>query len=104
MRQDQIAVQLYTLRALMAGDLAGTLRQVSRAGFRAVELAGLPPLTPEALRDHLAAEDLRPIASHESLESLRQDFDGVVARLAVLRPPPGTMSPPPAAPVTGVRA
>jgi sugar phosphate isomerase/epimerase len=84
MRQDQIAVQLYTLRALLAGDFAGTLRQVSLAGYRAVELAGLPPMTPEALRDRLAAEDLRPIASHESLESLREDFDGVVARLAIV--------------------
>jgi sugar phosphate isomerase/epimerase len=84
MRQDQIAVQLYTLRELLAGDLAGTLRQVSMAGYRAVELAGLPHVTPESLRDRLAAEDLRPIASHESLESLRGDFDGTVDRLAIL--------------------
>ena len=41
MRPDQIAVQLYTLRELTAKDLPGTLRAVSAAGYRAVEVAGL---------------------------------------------------------------
>lgn len=84
MRPDQIAVQLYTLRELAARDLPGTLHAVSEAGYRAVELAGLPPIEAEALRDLLAAEGLQPIGSHESLERLRLDLDGILARMTVL--------------------
>lgn len=84
MRPDQIAVQLYTLRAETARDLPGTLRQVSEAGYRAVELAGLPPIETGALRDLLAAEQLRPIASHDSLDSLRAGLDEVLDRLTVV--------------------
>ena len=50
MRHDQIALQLYTLRLLAAEDLAGTLRSVSAAGYRAVELAGLPETAPGELK------------------------------------------------------
>jgi sugar phosphate isomerase/epimerase len=84
MRPDQIAVQLYTLRAETARDLPGTLRQVSAAGYRAVELAGLPPIEPDALRDLLAGEHLRPVASHEGLESLRADPGAVLEWLSVV--------------------
>jgi sugar phosphate isomerase/epimerase len=87
MRHDQIAVQLYTVRELAAVDLPGTLRQVSEAGYRAVELAGLPKTTPEALRDLLSGHGLRPMASHEPLESLRQDLPGILHRMTVLACP-----------------
>jgi hypothetical protein len=43
MRPDQLAVQLYTLRSLLAEDVPSTLQQVAAAGFESVELAGLPP-------------------------------------------------------------
>ena len=84
MRPDQIAVQLYTLRAETARDLPGTLRKVSAAGYRAVELAGLPPIDPVALRDLLATEQLEPVASHESLASLRTGLDAVLDRMSTL--------------------
>jgi sugar phosphate isomerase/epimerase len=84
MRPDQIAVQLYTLRTETARDLPGTLRKVSAAGYRAVELAALPPIEPEALRDLLAAEQLLPMASHESLETLRGGLDAVLDRITTV--------------------
>lgn len=84
MRTDQLAVQLYTLRDLIARDLRGTLRAVSGAGYRAVELAGLPPIEAEALRDLLAAEDLAPIGAHEPLDRLRTDLDGLLDRMTTL--------------------
>ncbi len=49
-----------------------------------MELAGLPPVAPEALRDLLAAEGLAPMGSHEGLAKLRDDLDGVLDRLSVV--------------------
>lgn len=84
MRSDQIALQLYTVRGFLADDLGGTLRQVAAAGYRAVELAGLPPTEAAELAALLLEHGLRPIASHEPLERLRSDPDGVARRLTAL--------------------
>jgi sugar phosphate isomerase/epimerase len=84
MRHDQIALQLYTVRRLAALDLAGTLRSVAAAGYRAVELAGLPVLAPTELRRMLDDNGLRPVASHEGIERLRADAGAVAGRLADL--------------------
>jgi sugar phosphate isomerase/epimerase len=84
MRQDQIALQLYTVRELMADDLAGTLRAVATAGYRAVELAGLPETEPGALASVLEDAGLRVVASHEGIERLREDVVAVADRLAAV--------------------
>ena len=84
MRLDQIALQLYTVRALAAVDLAGTLRAVAAAGYRSVELAGLPDTAAHELARLLTETGLRPIASHESIERLRADPTAVADRLDVL--------------------
>ena len=84
MRQDQIALQLYTLRRLAADDLSGTLRAVSTAGYRAVELAGLPEIALGELKRLLDDNGLRPIASHEGIERLRADAGAVAGRLSEL--------------------
>ena len=84
MRSEQIALQLYTVRELLAGDLGGTLGRVAAAGYEAVELAGLPPIEPADLADLLVEHGLIPIASHEPLERLRANLDGAIARLAAL--------------------
>jgi sugar phosphate isomerase/epimerase len=87
MRNDQIALQLYTLRRLSAVDLAGTLEAVAAAGYRAVELAGLPDIDPPELRRMLDANGLRPVASHEGIERLRADAGAVAGRMAELACP-----------------
>ena len=84
MRNDQIALQLYTLRRLSAVDLVGTLEAVAAAGYRAVELAGLPEIDPPALRRMLDENGLRPVASHEGIERLRADAGAVAGRMAEL--------------------
>ena len=84
MRNDQIALQLYTVRELAARDLPGTLRQVAAVGYRSVELAGLPQTSPEELRDLLADAGLTPIAAHQSLDDLRRDADAAFAAMVAL--------------------
>ncbi len=84
MRHDQIALQLYTLRRLAAEDLAGTLRSVSAAGYRAVELAGLPDTAPAELKRMLDDNGLRAVASHEGIERLRADAGAVAGRMVEL--------------------
>lgn len=82
MRLDQIALQLYTVRRLAAVDLPGTLRAVAAAGYRAVEVAGLPETAPGELGRLLDAAGLRVVAAHESIEHLRDDATAVADRLA----------------------
>lgn len=82
MRHDQIALQLYTVRRLAADDLAGTLRAVAAAGYRAVELAGLPDTPPGELARLLDEASLRVVAAHEGIERLRDDLAAVADRLA----------------------
>ena len=84
MRDDQIALQLYTVRRPLADDLAGTLAAVAEAGYRSVELAGLPPVATAELVDHLGRAGLRAVSAHESLERLRSDEPDVVERLDAL--------------------
>src|SRR5689334_16690495 len=83
-RTDQLALQLYTVRESLETDLPATLGRVADSGVEAVELAGLPPIEPEALRDALATAGLRPMASHESLERIQSNPDAVIARLHTL--------------------
>jgi sugar phosphate isomerase/epimerase len=86
-RQDQIALQLYTVRRLLADDLPGTLRAVSNGGYRAVELAGLPPIPAEDLARALRDADLRPVAAHRGIDDLRRDAGAVAEELVALRCP-----------------
>jgi sugar phosphate isomerase/epimerase len=82
MRHDQIALQLYTVRRLAAGDLIGALSAVAAAGYRAVELAGLPDTKPGELARLLDEAGLRVVAAHEGIERLRDDVTAVADRLA----------------------
>lgn len=84
MRHDQIALQLWTVRGLAADDLPGTLRAVAAAGYRSVELAGLPEMPPGELAGVLGDAGLRVVASHEGIERLREDANAVADRMATV--------------------
>ena len=86
-RPDQIALQLYTVRGLASTDLPGTLRAVADAGYLAVELAGLPDIGATQLAKLLRDHGLRPVAAHQSIDSLRRDIDGVVRGMRELECP-----------------
>lgn len=87
MRNDQIAVQLYTVRDLAAQDLPGTLRRVASAGYRAVEVAGLPRVAAAALRTMLDDEGLQVVAAHHALADFRRDRNGSLDALATIGAP-----------------
>lgn len=87
MRPDQIALQLYTVRRPLATDLPGTIQAVARAGYRAVEVAGVKDGASAELATVLSAAGLRVAAAHESLEGLRADFEAVARRLVQLGAP-----------------
>jgi sugar phosphate isomerase/epimerase len=84
MQTDQIALQLYTVRRLAADDLPGTLAAVAAAGYRSVEVAGLPETGATVLARLLADNGLAAIACHQSIESLRGDWEAVADRLAAI--------------------
>ncbi len=72
-----IGLQLYSLRANFAKDVAGTLAKVQAYGIRNVELAGTHNLAPDKYREMLTAHGLKPISGHFPFERLRDDADGV---------------------------
>jgi sugar phosphate isomerase/epimerase len=84
MRHDQIALQLYTVRRLLAVDLPGTLAAVAGAGYRSVELAALHDVPADTLARHLDDAGLAPVASHEGIDRLRSDPRAVTRRLREL--------------------
>ncbi len=84
MRHDQIALQLYTVRRLAAVDLPGTLRAVAAAGYRAVEIAGLPPTDAGDLARLLQEAGLRAVAAHEGIDALRRSVGAIIDRLGEL--------------------
>ena len=75
-----IAVQLYTIRALLQDPLrlGGVLGRLREIGYRAVEVAGLGPATIGRFGEELRRADLIACASHFPLERLNADLEGVV--------------------------
>lgn len=75
-----IAAQLYTLRSQLRTpeEIAVTLPQVAKLGYRAVQLSALGPIETLELKKILDAEGLEVCATHVSWERLLTDLDGVV--------------------------
>ena len=67
---DRIGLQLYTVRSLMAEDVAGTLAAVAAIGYQEVEFAGYFGHTPGQARGWLDAAGLSSPAAHVGLEDL----------------------------------
>ena len=67
---DRIGVQLYTVRSLMAEDVAGTLDAVAAIGYHEVEFAGYFGHAPGEVRGWLDAAGLSSPAAHVGMEDL----------------------------------
>ena len=67
---DRIGLQLYTIRSLMAEDMAGTLGAVAAIGYDEVEFAGYFGHTPAAVRGWLDSAGLSSSAAHVGMGDL----------------------------------
>jgi len=80
-----VAIQLYSLRDVAPGDVAGTLRKVAAMGYEGVEFAGYYDLDGNALRKLLDDCGLRCAGSHLGLDLLEGDaFEKTVAMNKIL--------------------
>ena len=84
MRRDQISIQLYTLRDLLAKDVDGTLAQVAAAGYKDVEFAGFYGKTANEIRSLLDKHGLKTSSAHIPLTDFQTRLDGVVDDLVTL--------------------
>ena len=78
MRQEQISLQLYTVREETTRDMPGTLRRVKEIGYPAVEFAGYGAPSAEELRAVLDDLGLSASGAHVPFDSWRTDPEGVV--------------------------
>jgi sugar phosphate isomerase/epimerase len=74
-----IAVQLYTLRKDINGDLPGTLEKLAEMGYGAVEFAGLGGNKPEDLRKKMDSLGLKPAGCHLGIADLQEKFEEMKA-------------------------
>ena len=79
MREDQLSLQLYTVREQTTRDMPGTLRRLAEIGYTAVELAGFGGLTPRELRRTLDDLGLRASGAHVPLDAWETDPGSVIA-------------------------
>ncbi len=77
--RQNIGIQLYTLRDMLAADLPGALDVVRDAGYPEVELFQLHGRTAPELRALLEERGLRAIAAHVPIDRWRTELDTVLA-------------------------
>ena len=66
-----VGIQLYTLRRLAAADLAGTLNQLSKIGYKEIELDGFYNHPATEVRDLLRANGLTAPSTHIGLNVIQ---------------------------------
>jgi sugar phosphate isomerase/epimerase len=69
----RIGIQLYTLRSKAEKDLAGTLAEVAKIGYKEVELAGYYNHSAAEVRDLLKENGLSAPSSHIALEQSQKE-------------------------------
>ncbi len=78
MREDQIALQLYTLREHTARDMPATLRRLAEIGYTAVEFAGYGGLSAQDIHTILDDLGLRASGAHVPLDSWETNPEWVI--------------------------
>jgi len=81
---NQIAIQLYTLRALGAEDFPGMLRKVADAGYKHVEFAGYGGMAAGDLKRTMDELGLRTVSAHVPIDRFENEIDAVISELNTL--------------------
>lgn len=78
----QIAAQLFTLREYLKTpeQIADTLKKVKEMGYNAVQVSGLGPIEPEALKEIVDREELKICATHISFQEMQNDMESVIKK------------------------
>ncbi|QMV20261.1 TIM barrel protein [Granulicella sp. 5B5] len=74
-----VGLQLYSVRAQLAKDYAGTLKQVGAIGYREVEAAGFYGHTPAQVKQAMADAQLKCVGGHYSYKDLAPNVDKIIA-------------------------
>ena len=69
----RIGMELYTVRSKMATDMAGTLEQLAKIGYKEVEFAGYFNHPAAEVRDMLRANGLTAPSVHVGIEGIETD-------------------------------
>lgn len=80
MDQSHIAAQLYTLRDFIKTpeDIRKTLRRVREIGYESVQVSGMGPVEPAALKEMTDELGISICATHISPDRLKNDLENVI--------------------------
>jgi sugar phosphate isomerase/epimerase len=80
-----VAMQMFTLRDLAKQDYAGTLREVAKIGYKAVQVSGFGNSNPKEIRKVLDDLQLGSAGTHLALALFEKEFEKVVEYTKDLR-------------------
>jgi sugar phosphate isomerase/epimerase len=83
-RLQRIGMELYTVRSLTAKDLAGTLAQLAKIGYKEVEFAGYQGHTAAEVRAMLDQNGLTAPSAHVDIVKIETDADTMFADAKVV--------------------
>lgn len=86
MRSEQIALQLWTVRAYLkdAPSFAASMARVREIGYRYVQMSGQGPISPAELRRICDGEGITICATHEDAKSIVESPQQVIDTLGTL--------------------
>ena len=73
-----IALQLYTVRDYTSKDFAGTVKDIAKVGYKAVELAGYGNLSPADAAKACADAGVKVTSMHVGWEMFTEKFDELI--------------------------
>jgi len=76
--RDKLAAQLYTLRKEVKQDFPGTLRELKKMGWAAVQIDGLHGCNPAEIASVMKELGLRTAGMHVGLERMKHDLPAVL--------------------------
>ncbi|MCK4244961.1 MAG: sugar phosphate isomerase/epimerase [Candidatus Omnitrophica bacterium] len=89
MEKSVIGAQLYTLREYLKtpAEIAKTLKEVRKIGYRVVQISGLGPIEPKELKRILDGEGLYPCSTHTGYEKIIKEPQKVIEEHKILGAP-----------------